>query len=238
MNIAVCDENLSDQDELIELFQKYFYEREYFAKIYSFHSGSSLLCAIQKGMIFDLVFLSVEKNSDVDINVAYLLKASDFNGELILVSSAIDFAIDGYEVGAAGYLPKPFEVLNIVRILDRLEKNFKADSFLIKRRNNIIKVPFSDIRFIESNNSKCTVHTSSGIDYILYKHLNDIENELSDDRFLRCHRSYIVNLNCVASVDKDFVLNGGERILIRQKSLKEIKNRFWEFESQKADYNR
>ena len=108
--------------------------------------------------------------------------------------------------------------------------------YLLEDFKQALRVPLSDIIYVESNNSKCTVHTSSGNNYTLYKHLSDIENELADKRFLRCHRSFIVNMNCVAAVDDDFILNSGERILIRQKSRKEIKNKFLEFASQRSNY--
>lgn len=232
MNIAVCDENPEDAKELFNLVKRYFHEREYSVDVYVFNRDTDLLCEVEDGMNFELIFLGIERKGKIGIDTAYNLRRLNFRQGLILVSSTAEFAIDGYEVGAVGYLPKPCKVLNFTKLMDRLTVNFRIDTYLIKHRKSIIRVPFSDIIYVESNNSKCTVHTSSGDNYTLYKHLNVIENELADSRFLRCHRSFIVNMNCVASVDKDFILNSGERILIRQKSRREIKNIFLKFVSQ------
>lgn len=232
MNIAVCEENSEDAERLIGLVEKYFHEKCLSVNVCKFYRDIDLLCEVEDGVKFDLIFLGVEKDGAVGIDTAYSLRMLNFRQELILVSSTADFAIDGYEVGAVGYLSKPCRALILTKLMDRLAKNFRIDTYLIKHRKSIIKVPLSEIIYVESNNSKCTVHTSSGDNYTLYKHLNDIENELADRRFLRCHRSFIVNMNCVAAVDKDFILNSGERILIRQKSRREIKNIFLEFVSQ------
>ena len=231
MNIAVCDENPEDGEGLIALVRKYFCERNLFVNVFVFYSGTELICEVEDSASFDVIFLSVERNGEVGIDTAYSLRMSGFRRELVLVSSTADFAIDGYEVGAAGYLPKPCSAVMFGKIMDRISGNFSVDTYLIKHRRSIIKVPLNEIIYVESNNSKCTVHTSSGDNYTLYKHLDDIESELGDRRFLRCHRSFIVNMNCVAAVDNDFVLDSGERILIRQKSRREIKDIFWEFVS-------
>ena len=233
MNVAVCDENSENSECLIDMLKKYFNEREFPVNIFEFNGGEDLICEVKGGMSFDLVFLSVERDSSVGIEFAYLLRAVNYRRELILVSSSVDFAIDGYEVGAVGYLPKPCEVMMFHKIMERLSGKFRIDTYPIKLRKSIIRVPLSEIIYVESNNSKCTVHTLSGDNYTLYKHLNVIESELADKRFLRCHRSFIVNMNCIAAVDNDFILNSGERILIRQKSRREIKDKFWNFVSQR-----
>ncbi len=233
MNVAVCDENSKDSECLIDMLKKYFFERELPVNIFGFGSGEDLLYEVKGGLSFDLVFLSVEHNSSVGIEFAYLLREVNYSRELIIVSSSVDFAVDGYEVGAVGYLTKPCEVLIFRKVMERISGKFRIDTYPIKHRNSIVRLPLSEIIYVESNNSKCTVHTSSGDNYTLYKHLNVIENELSDKCFLRCHRSFIVNMNCVAAVDDDFVMKSGERILIRKKSRKEIKDIFWNFLSQK-----
>ena len=63
-----------------------------------------------------------------------------------------------------------------------------------------------------------------------------IEEELSNDMFLRCHQSYLVNMNYVESVDKEFILQNGSAVCIRQKSLKEMRSRFVEFFNSKSSF--
>lgn len=74
----------------------------------------------------------------------------------------------------------------------------------IKKRNSVIQVLYSEIEYIESSNSKCILHRTDGNKYTIYKKLNDIEEEINHRAFLRCHQSYLVNMNKIESVENEF----------------------------------
>jgi DNA-binding LytR/AlgR family response regulator len=77
--------------------------------------------------------------------------------------------------------------------------------------------------YIESQNSKCILHCKENLVYTAYKKLSDIEEELSNPVFLRCHRSYLINMDEVISADRSrFVMTSGEQIPIRRQDAKEI----------------
>lgn len=69
----------------------------------------------------------------------------------------------------------------------------------------------------------------------MYMRLDEIEERLSGDesRFLRCHRSYIVNMDHITAVDEQFILDNGESVLIRSKSKAQIKKRYFVYEEGK-----
>ena len=56
--------------------------------------------------------------------------------------------------------------------------------------------------------------------------LNDLEEKLSDKRFLRCHQSYLVNMDHVQSAGNNFIMDSGDVVRIRQKGVKEIKEMY------------
>ena len=58
-----------------------------------------------------------------------------------------------------------------------------------------------------------------------------IENEIEDKRFLRCHRSYLVNLYYVQSLHESFVMDNNEIVLVRKKSIKDIRRLYLEYNS-------
>ena len=59
--------------------------------------------------------------------------------------------------------------------------------------------------------------------------LNEIEAELNDARFLRCHQSYLVNMNYVSEANDSFVLQNGDTVLIRAKSKRMILQKVLEY---------
>ena len=55
------------------------------------------------------------------------------------------------------------------------------------------------------------------------------EEELDDERFLRCHQSYLVNMDHISQVDKQFILMTGEAVLIRQRDLKAMRQTYLDY---------
>ena len=76
---------------------------------------------------------------------------------------------------------------------------------------------------------------SNNVEYVIYKRLGDIESELNDKRFLRCHQSYLVNMNYIKNVDKHFELTNGEIVCIRQRSLKAIRQEYLDYLNSKKN---
>jgi DNA-binding LytR/AlgR family response regulator len=74
--------------------------------------------------------------------------------------------------------------------------------------------------YVESEGIDCHIHSVEGTLSALAT-LDGIERELPSPRFLRCHQSYIVNLEYVLAIRTDFVLKNGERALIRRRFSKE-----------------
>ena len=89
---------------------------------------------------------------------------------------------------------------------------------------------YSEIEYIESSNSKCILHRTDGNEYTIYKKLNDIEEEINHRAFLRCHQSYLVNMQYVAGlVDSDFIMINDKMIPIRKSGRKLIVKKYEEF---------
>jgi DNA-binding LytR/AlgR family response regulator len=84
---------------------------------------------------------------------------------------------------------------------------------------------------VESRNNVCILHCSNGREYTIYKKLSEIETQLGDSRFLRCHQSYLVNMSYIAKADKQFELTTGDVVLIRQRNQKEIRSIYQAFAS-------
>lgn len=234
MYIAVCcEQNL--KNDILNLVTTYFNNKFHSFEFSYFKNSKTLLDEIEDGAYFDLIFMDIYLDNVLGIDVAKTLRNIGFDNEIAFLADNADFAVDGYEVGAIGYLLKPFDCSKFEGVLNRIVDRYDLSMYLIKRRKSTYRVPYDNITYVESNNSKCTLHTVNGEKYLIYKHLSEIEEELVDSRFLRCHRSYLVNMNYITAVDKQFVLKNGEVVLIRQKSLREIKEFYLDYLGGKKD---
>lgn len=112
-------------------------------------------------------------------------------------------------------------------ILGAEQQHYVKDYIRIKVRNSYVNIMYSDIIYIESCNNRCILHTADE-EYPLYMKLDDIEQQIADEksRFLRCHRSYIVNMDHITAVDEQFRLDNGDSALIRSRSRAQIKKTY------------
>ena len=182
-----------------------------------------------EGIEFDIIFLDLFMEDSFGIHIAQKLRELLFREKIIFCTASADYAFESYSVYASGYVLKPYKINNIKHTLDRFLPEYQDDSYQLKQKSRIVYVPLNEIMYVESNNTKCVLHRTEEREYILYKKLGQIETELNDQRFLRCHQSYLVNMNYIVEANSVFLLKNGEEVLIRQKSKKELQQKFLDY---------
>ena len=237
MRIAVCDDNPIDRGIVCSLLEQVFANDEALAEtsLEAYDNGLVLLDEVRDGEWFDVILLDIYMQGHLGIDVAHRLRAIGYDGAIVFLTATSDFAIDGYEVSAAGYIVKPATVERLTEVLGRVNKVMREKSYSVRQRSALKRIPLAEISFIESSNNKCILHRSNGEAYNIYKRLDKSEEELAgDDRFLRCAQSFIVNMDYISQVDKSFYLTTGDIVLIRQRSLKAIQQTYYNYISRKS----
>lgn len=130
------------------------------------------------------------------ITLAKTIRKFVSRGVIIFTTALKEYVFDAFEVEAFDYICKPIDESRLQRALDRAFKKLREKenrSLFIQTINWCKSVKLDDIYFCEVINRKIYLHTKNGVvEY--YCKLEDIEKQL-DYRFVRCHRSYIVNLD-------------------------------------------
>ena len=105
------------------------------------------------------------------------------------------------------------------------EAEMKADHFFVKSSHKIKKVRYQDIRYVESMREYVRIHTTDKR-YMVHQTMNAMEKRLTPMGFLRIHRSYMVNLEYLDSLQGNRVFVGEEEIPVggsyKQKLLDRI----------------
>ena len=223
MRIAVCDDSSLDRELFVALLHHYFVNKPISNEIIQYENGVDLLHDVEDDMWFDIVFLDIYMNDLLGIDVAHKLRSLGYRGHIIFLTATADFAVDSYEVEALGYLLKPQSFEKLSQVMDRAIRTMTTNTYLVKNHSKIIRVPYHEILYIESMNSKCIIHCCNEQHYVIYKRLTTIEHELNDKRFLRCHQSYLVTMDHIHQVDSQFTLVTGDTVAIRQRDLKSIR---------------
>ena len=170
----------------------------------------------------DLVFLDIQMPK---MNGLDFLKCCKGKVQFIFTTAYSDYAIDGYEHDVVDFLLKPIAFERFQRAIDKYKALVKPDHAATEQRVSTIMIKgdakqkyhqldVADITFVKGLNNYIAIHRVSGTSIITYKNLKDIINELPTDAFCQVHRSYIVSLAHIQSVDKESIQIGEETIPI------------------------
>ena len=231
MRIAVCDDNQIDRDIIKDFLHTYMTEKSIPNTITEYENGMNLIYDIEEGRYYDMVFLDIFMDQILGMDIARKLRNVGYTGNIVFLTSTAEFAVDSYEVEASGYLLKPHDYEKLCGLLNRIIDRTNIGHFQVSVRNTIYSIPFGEIVYVESRNNICILHRSDGSEYTIYKKLSEVELQINESRFLRCHQSYLVNMSYISKADSQFELTTGDVVLIRQRSQKEIRRIYQEFAS-------
>ncbi len=193
IRIAICDDEKHMSDH-IRSFVSYFFRkknREISLRIFS--SGEELLS--YNGQI-DILFLDIQMKEMDGMETARKLRAGQFRGVIIFITVLKEMVFQSFEVQAYDYLVKPVDDKQFEKTMDRLYasmQNASEDSLLVQKGYEGRIIPKDEIVFCEIIDRKIYLNLASGevVDY--YERIENLETKL-DNRFYRCHRSYLINL--------------------------------------------
>jgi len=202
--IAVCEDQKNDRQLLLEYLNTELERLRICAEILSYESGEALLAAAQK-LSFQIYFLDIFMVKTNGVDTARALRARGTEAAIVFVTSSRDYFAEGFEVGAVHYLVKPYKKTDVRTALERCIKQVgKAECYIeIMVNREKRKILLSELIWAESNDKVCWLHLKTE-DVRSYIHLDELQQLLSDPRFLRCHRSFLINMDLVNRVDKNF----------------------------------
>lgn len=167
----------------------------------------------------DLIFLDIHlpKLSGIDF-----LKTLDKPPAVILTTAFPEFALESYELNVVDYLLKPFSFPRFIKAVGkvklRMAKNTpiepKAEPIYIKSGHEYHKVEVEDIILIHSDRDYTELQTGS-VKYLSNESLKYWEDFLNSHKFIRIHKSYLINENRIVKVRSSAIeLDGNHSVPI------------------------
>ena len=166
--------------------------------------------------VVDLIFLDIEMPEMSGID---LIKSLSKPPMVILVTSKREHAIEAFEYNVVDYVLKPFDYSRFLKAVNRAREIHSANNdvheddpdIFVKVDSRLVKIRSSEVSWIEALGDYIVINTSEN-KYIVHNTMKGIESKLSSDKFLRVHRSYIVRLDKIETLDESVMV-------IRQKII-------------------
>lgn len=230
MKIAVCEDNKTDAAQIVELLEHWMRAQRMAADIAVFESGEALLAAWTPGK-YSILFMDIYLGTQNGIDICRTIRKSDRSCALVLTTVSVDHGLDGFAVDAVHYLLKPVRREPFCEAMTRCSGLWEQQARYLEFSESRmpVRVPLRDIHYIEVYRNNSMIHTQER-DYNAYATLDSLLEQLQSSTFLRCHRSYAVNLRYVDRFgDNAFLLKTGTGIPVSRTYRPEAQKRWDKF---------
>lgn len=241
LEIAICDDVKEDRDLLMDLVNRMIdLDLDCNFHISSFSCGEDLENHYEEGKSpFDIIFLDIYMTGKTGLETARQIRKKDNACKIIFTTTSTCHALEGYSVFAYNYLVKPINPQVFTPILKKAVHEAyteKEKNLCVKAVNKVQSIRYKDIKYIESQGKIIRIFMINGKEISSYMKLDEIESMLVEQRFLRCHKSFLLNMDYVESVEKyQFTLGDYVKVPIRQREFSSIKRQYYEFIVKKLD---
>ncbi|MBO4806900.1 MAG: response regulator transcription factor [Paludibacteraceae bacterium] len=144
---------------------------------------------------------------------------------VIFTTAYSEYAIDSYELDAVDYLLKPIPFPRFMQAINKVVERFRLrqqlnvnsaakEYFMVKADHKLYRIDYADLLFIEGQSEYVTFHMKDKKNVTAYYSLKKLEEELPSKEFVRVHKSYIVSISKIESVEGNVLTVAGHKLSI------------------------
>ena len=220
MNCIVIDDDLLSRN----LAETYIMKVDFLNILQSFSDPISALSFLSKNNV-DLIFLDIEMP---EMNgMKFIETIQQKMPQIILTTSHTEFAIQAFEYNVTDYLVKPLDYSRFYKAIMKAKNIFdnqvlhhiNDDSVFVKKGTSIIRILKSAILWVEALGDYVVLNTGNER-IVVYTTMKEMERKLSPNDYMRVHRSYIVRIDKIDTVE-DNTISYNEKIIPIGKSYRE-----------------
>lgn len=207
--IAIDDEPLA-----LKQIVSYISKTPYLELVEQFDNAISALQYLQSNTI-DLMFVDINMP---DLTGMEFVKSINNPPKIIFTTAYSEYAVEGFRVNAVDYLLKPIGYPDFLKAAEKAKIQLESinytfeeikqskDFLFIKSEYKIVRIKLADIKYIESMREYVRIHLSNAKPIMTLSSMKKIESTLPPDKFMRVHRSYMVNLNQITTIERNRII--------------------------------
>ena len=200
LNFVLCDDNSNILSKLEKVLESIFLKHDFQAKILFASTEPTEILHFTKNNSVDVLILDINLKHNISgLELAQEVRSFNKNLYIIFTTAHLEYMMLAYKVKTFDYLVKPISYEKLEDTIIRLFNDISASSNKYLNINGKIFINQKNILYIKKDGMKVIICTPSK-NYSAYSSFNKLEHCLSDN-FVRCHKSYIVNLNNISNIN-------------------------------------
>lgn len=201
INFVLCDDNIMVLSKLKEMLNSIFLKYDFDATVKLATNSTKELIKFVNSNRIDVLFMDIDLNTKENgIEIAKLIRKSNKSLYLIFVTAHFEYIISSFECKTFDFIQKPFTYARLERTILRIFDDIDGfNSRFIDINNSGQIINRDSIDFIEKDGMKA-IYKTINESFESYCSFNQIETTLPQN-FVRCHKSFIVNINNIHHVD-------------------------------------
>jgi|ERR1051326_1329909 DNA-binding LytR/AlgR family response regulator len=182
----------------------------------------------------DLIFLDIQMPGITGIQ--FLQSLGNKQPMIIFITAYDKFALEGFNLDVLDYLVKPvpferflracnkaLEQFNLRHKVSSAPKEIVSDFIFVNSEYNLVKIVISEITHVEGLKDYIKIHTTSSAKAVITRSsMKSIEDKLPASKFVRVHKSFIVNIDHITSIRKNRIRIGDAEIPVSDNHREEL----------------
>ena len=216
INCAIID----DEPLAAQLLESYVKKTPYLTLKGIYNSAITAMKDLRENPV-QLLFLDIQMPELSGIEFARILP---HDTKIIFTTAFNQYALEGYRVNALDYLLKPITYTDFLQATDKAlewfttlqkQQTYAEDRFIfVKSDYKLVRVSLDDVLYIEGLKDYVRIYLKTGDKVMSLMSMKKLEESLPHPEFLRTHRSYIVHMPEVRTIDRLRIVFGGQYIPI------------------------
>ena len=197
---------VEDEPLALERTKSYVLKLPYLNLLATFDNGIDALVFL-KSTIVDLIFLDINMGEFSGIQ---LLESANSKAQVIFTTAYNEYAIKGFDLSITDYLLKPFTFERFIQAIDKVQSKFtKADTIpektflFVKTEYRLEKILLKEILYIEGMRDYRQIHLTNNKRIMTLQTFKDFEKEIDSNIICRVHKSFMVSIDKINSVERD-----------------------------------
>lgn len=221
--VAVCDDDAEQRKYLAGIVGAWAGKNHCLTEVIQYPEAEAFLFEYEEKKDFDILLLDVEMPGMSGTALAKEIRRDNKAVQIVFITGFYEYFSDGFDVSALHYLIKPVGPEKLFPVLDKAVDNLSCHqrSVLVSTSEAEVKIPLTDILYVEAENVYVAVHTLRG-SFRTRCSLAQFSEQL-DETFLKVHRSFVVGLKDIVKITRtQITMSNGDTVPISRGMYDEV----------------